>query len=76
MLFVVEVSTNTSGQTAKGVTEKETLSDARMVYHQTLASMLANEKVVYGMCTILNSDGRQLHEYTDTVYKTTPAPQE
>ena len=70
MLYVIEVSTNKAGQTAKGVTEKETTNEARMVYHQTLASMLANDDVTYGLCTILNADGRQLHEYTDAVYKT------
>lgn len=69
MLYVVEISTNTAGQTAKGVTEKQTLSDARMVFHQALASMLANENVVHGICTILNNDGRQLYEYTEEVYK-------
>lgn len=69
MLYVVEISTNTAGQTAKGVTEKSTLSDARMVFHQALASMLANENVVHGICTILNNDGRQLYEYTEEVYK-------
>lgn len=69
MLYVVEISTNTAGQTAKGVTEKQTLSDARMVFHQSLASMLANENVVHGICTILNNDGRQLYEYTEEVYK-------
>lgn len=69
MLYVVEISTNTAGQTAKGVTEKQTLSDARMVYHQALAAMLANENVVHGICTILNNDGRQLYEYTEEVYK-------
>lgn len=69
MLYVVEISTNTAGQTAKGVTEKEALSDARMVFHQALASMLANENVVHGICTILNNDGRQLYEYTEEVYK-------
>ena len=69
MLYVVEISTNTAGQTAKGVTSKETLSDARMVYHQALAAMLANENVVHGICTILNNDGRQLYEYTEEVYK-------
>ena len=69
MLYVVEISTNTAGQTAKGVTEKAALSDARMVFHQALASMLANENVVHGICTILNNDGRQLYEYTEEVYK-------
>lgn len=69
MLYVIEISTNKDGQTAKGVTEKQTLTDARMVYYQALSAMLANENVVSGLCTILNADGRQLHEYTDTVYK-------
>lgn len=69
MLYVVEISTNSSGQTAKGVTEKSSLSEARMVYHQVLASMLANPDVVHGICTILNNDGRQLYDYTEEVYK-------
>jgi len=76
MLYVVEISTDISGVTAKGVTEKTTLSDARMVFHQALSSMLANPNVVHGICTILNADGRQLHEYTEEVYKPTPVTNE
>ena len=72
MLYVIEISINTAGQIAKGVTEKQSLSEARMLYHQALASMLANEDIIYGICTILNSDGRQLHEYTETVSKPNP----
>ena len=72
MLYVIEISINTAGQIAKGVTEKQSLSEARMLYHQALAAMLANEDIIYGICTILNSDGRQLHEYTETVSKPNP----
>lgn len=69
MLYVVEISTDKQGQTAKAVTDKETMNEARMLYHQILAAMLANPDVVHGICTILTNDGRQLHEYTEEIYK-------
>ena len=62
--YVVEIATTAEG-TAKAVTEKEDFNEAKMLYHQILASMMANTNVTEGICTIIDSTGRQLFEYTE-----------
>lgn len=62
--YVIEISTTAEG-TAKAVTEKQDYNEAKMLYHQILASMMANTNVTEGICTIIDSDGRQLLEHTE-----------
>ena len=62
--YVVEISTTAEG-TAKAVTEKADFNEAKMLYHQILASMMANANVTTGICTIIDGEGRQLIEYTE-----------
>lgn len=64
MFYVIEVSTNLDGITAKAITEKNTKVEAEMLYHQIMASMLANPKVVSGICTVIDNTARQYHELT------------
>lgn len=56
MYYVVEVSTTENG-TAKAVTEKETLDGAKMLFHQVMASIMANNKVESGLCVVLDANG-------------------
>lgn len=44
MLYLVEIA-NTTGGTAKALTEQPDIDTARMVYHQTMASAMANPAV-------------------------------
>lgn len=62
--YVVEIATTAEG-TAKAVTEKQDFNEAKMLYHQILASMMANTNVTEGICTILDGSGRQMFEYTE-----------
>ena len=61
--FVVEAATSSAG-TAKAVTEKASYNEASMLYHQTMASMLANESVTEGICTVIDQNGTQVYELT------------
>lgn len=54
--FVVEIST-ANGATAKAVTEKATLDEAKMLFHQIMASAYANDNVTYALCMIINDKG-------------------
>ena len=62
--YIVEISTTAEG-TAKAVTEKEDFNEAKMLYHQILASMMANTNVTEGICTIIDGSGRQMFEFTE-----------
>lgn len=62
-MFVVEISTS-NGATAKAITEKGTPREAEMLFHQIMASMMANDKVTHGVCTVLDNNGRQIFELT------------
>lgn len=62
--YVVEISTTAEG-TAKAIAEKEDFNEARMLYHQILASMMANTNVTEGICTIIDSNARQLIDFTE-----------
>ena len=44
MLYLVEIANTTSGM-AKAITAQEDINTARMVYHQTMSSAMANPAV-------------------------------
>ena len=54
--FVMEIVT-ADGATAKQITEKGTLDEAKALYHQVLASVYANNKVTYALVMIINDKG-------------------
>lgn len=54
--FVLEIAT-VDGITAKQITEKATLDEAKMLYHQILASAYANDKVSYALVQIIEDRG-------------------
>lgn len=51
--FVIEISTTDAG-TATQITEKATIEDAKMLYHQILASIYANKNVTFAICMVIN----------------------
>lgn len=55
MFYLIEISDTKSG-IAKAITEKQTLNDAYMQLHQTLASAMANSNV--NSCMVMVIDGR------------------
>lgn len=54
--FVLEIVT-ADGATAKQVTEKSTLNEAYMLYHQVMGSVFANPAVTYALCQVINEEG-------------------
>lgn len=61
--FVLEVSV-ANNQMAQVVTPKDTLNEARMVFHQTRASALANPEVTYNLTQVIEETGKiYLTEY-------------
>lgn len=54
--FVLEATTTAEG-TAKLVTEKETLNEGIMLFHQVMAAARANENVIEALCIVVNSKG-------------------
>lgn len=56
--FITEITTTEAG-TAKAVTEKDTFDEARMVFHQVMASAFANPAVTYALCEIVGEDGNR-----------------
>lgn len=56
MLYLVEIA-NTSSGIAKAITEKEDINTARMVYHQTMASAMANPAVNAMTVVVLSEAG-------------------
>jgi len=54
--FVLEATTTDQG-TAKLVTEKETLNEGIMLFHQVMAAARANENVIEALCIVVNSKG-------------------
>ena len=65
MFYVIESAT-VDGTVAKAVTTKETYREATMLFHQIMASMMANDNVEFGFCTILDNSGRQMFDFTQT----------
>lgn len=54
--FVVEIETTADG-TAKQITEKATLDEAKGLYHQILTSVYANKDITYALVMIVNDLG-------------------
>jgi len=54
--FVLEATTTEQG-IAKLVTEKETLNEGIMLFHQVMAAARANENVIEALCIVVNSKG-------------------
>lgn len=54
--FVFEIETTADG-TAKQITEKATLDEAKGLFHQILASVYANNKITYALVMIVNDLG-------------------
>lgn len=54
--FVIEIETTSSG-TAKQVTEKATIDEAKALFHQILASVYANSEITYALVMIVNDLG-------------------
>ena len=54
--FVLEATTTEQG-TAKLVTEKETLNEGIMLFHQVMAAARANTNVIEALCMVVNSKG-------------------
>lgn len=54
--FVLEATTTSEG-TAKLVTEKETLNEGIMLFHQVMAAARANTNVTEALCIVVNSKG-------------------
>lgn len=54
--FVIEIETTAEG-TAKQITEKATIDEAKALYHQILASVYANPAITYALVMIVNDLG-------------------
>jgi len=54
--FVIEIETTADG-TAKQITEKATIDEAKALYHQILASVYANKDITYALVMIVNDLG-------------------
>lgn len=54
--FVFEIETTAEG-TAKQITEKATIDEAKALYHQILASVYANTGITYALVMIINDRG-------------------
>ena len=56
--FVTEITkTKDSEAYAKLITEKNSSNDAKMLFHQTLASIYANNKIEYALVYVTNYYG-------------------
>lgn len=54
--YVLEITT-VNGSTAKGVWEFENIEDAKMQFHQILASAYANPNLTYALVQIIDDRG-------------------
>ena len=54
--FVIEIETTAEG-TAKQITDKATLDEAKGLFHQILASVYANTAITYALVMIVNDLG-------------------
>lgn len=70
--FVLEVSTTDYETYAKGVTEKDDLYEAKMLFHQIMASAYANPSVLYAMAIVINEYGA--NEMIEIKRPPVPAP--
>lgn len=55
--FVFEATTTEAQGIAKQVTEKETLNEGIMLFHQVMAAARANADVIEALCVVINSKG-------------------
>lgn len=60
MLFYVFESAIADGKQTNGVTVKDDLGKARMLFHQVRASQLANDKVTYGTAMVIDEESHVL----------------
>ena len=54
--YVIQITTNPVG-TATMITEKTSIDEAKMLYHQILASVYADKDVSYALVMIVNDLG-------------------
>lgn len=54
--YVIQITTNSVG-TATMITEKASIDEAKMLYHQILASVYADKEVSYALVMIVNDLG-------------------
>lgn len=54
--FILEITTTEAG-TAKAITEVSTLDNAKMLFHQIMASAYANNDVTYALAQIIDDRG-------------------
>lgn len=54
--YVIQITTNSVG-TATMITEKTSIDEAKMLYHQILASVYADKDVSYALVMIVNDLG-------------------
>lgn len=59
MLYLVEIANSTSG-IAKAISEQPDIDTARMVYHQTMASAMANPAVNAMTVVVLSEAGNNV----------------
>lgn len=59
--FILESSV-VNGQMANGVTVKDDINSARMVFHQIRASQLANSKVTYGFAIAIDEESNVIEK--------------
>jgi len=63
MFYVIEITT-VSGTPAKAIWDKDSLEAAKMQYHQTLASAMANQNASSCLCEVIDGRGTVIcHEY-------------
>lgn len=73
--FVVEVTSTDNEVYAKGITEKDDLDEAKMLFHQVMAAAYANPEVLYAMCIIVNEYGaNEMIEIKRVVIEPEPEP--
>lgn len=61
--YVLEVVTTSEG-TTKTVTEENNRPNALVKFYQSIASIMSNEQVLVGFCTVIDATGKQLPEAT------------
>lgn len=59
MKFYLETITTETAQEAKGLFEYESLDEAEVAFHNTMASAILNENVLYARCRVINEYGMQ-----------------
>ena len=60
MKYFVFESAVADGAQANGVTVRDDLGQARMLFHQVRASQLANDKVTYGVAMVIDEESHVL----------------